>query len=88
MGIKTIFIDGMNCPFFVCDICGETIEARIGAAVFDMLLKKAFVDVLHVHKGKCLNIAEQRMGKPRLGWDELSVHIAHLTHNAKRKKRL
>lgn len=88
MSIKTIFIDEKNCPFFVCDVCGETIEARIGAAVFDMLHEKAFVDVQHVHKGRCLNIAEQRMGGRRIGWDELSDHIKHLQHNAKRKKRL
>lgn len=89
MSIKIIWIEGLNCPHFVCDICGESIETKFGAAVFDMRATTPHVDVLHVHKGKCFDLAEARMGGPGggLGWDELHDHIQFLKSNAERERK-
>lgn len=82
MTIKMTFVDELFCPLFVCDICGERISsAREAAAVFHMLAPMPHIDVQHVHKGKCLDIAERNIGYG-FGWQELSEHIKHLENNA------
>lgn len=67
---------GRFATVLVCDICGDMISSdREGAAVFrDDARPNEKFDVLHVHKGKCLDLAEERLGN-RAGWQELGAHI-------------
>ena len=63
--IKILFKDTLSCPIFTCDICGDMIgDLGEGAAVFADLARRPEnmkIDVLHVHKGKCHELAEQKM---------------------------
>lgn len=87
MSVKIIFIEDLFCPVFVCDVCGESIKrAGRAAAVYRLDYKAARTDVQHVHKGRCLDIAEERIGKG-FGWAELHEHIDHLAENCGHKKR-
>lgn len=95
MSIKIVFLSeeegemgkGLFCPMFICDVCGESIkDARHAAAVFNMTASAALrIDVEHVHKGKCMEIAERRIGKG-FGWSELAEHITFLADNSTPKK--
>lgn len=96
MSIKIVFIvdaenewgQGLFCPMFFCDVCGESIKNAYDAgAVFNMLEKRAArIDVLHVHKGRCMDISEERIGKG-FGWSELLEHIKFLQDNTTPKKK-
>jgi hypothetical protein len=74
-------------PHFYCDICHQPItDARRGAAVSPIGMAipdgHARLDVLHVHKGKCQDAAEDRVGgRANAGWDELIDHVRHLARN-------
>ncbi|MCY2993406.1 MAG: hypothetical protein NTY19_36845 [Planctomycetota bacterium] len=40
------------------------------------------LEVWHVHKQRCLPIADERLGgREKTGWDELTNHLLFLTHN-------
>ncbi len=81
--IKMIQRDcGRSGPIIVCDICGDMIgKDNDGAVVFrDDAKPNEKFDVLHVHKGKCLDLAEERLGD-RAGWQELGAHIYWLACN-------
>lgn len=59
-----------------CDACGDMIgEANDGAVIFDasVLKENTKIDVLHVHKGKCLELAQKNI--PLVGHHELSHHL-------------
>ena len=96
MSIKIVFLSeeegelgkGLFCPMFICDVCGESIkDARHAAAVFNMTAKEALrIDVEHVHKGRCMDIAEGRIGSG-FGWEELNQHIKFLQENSTPKKK-
>ena len=67
-------------PIFVCDICQKPIEEiGAGAAVFrgHGLGEDDLHDVLHVHKKKCLDIADLKLvGEGRQApWHELRDHV-------------
>ena len=85
MSIKTMTVDGLNCPFFFCDVCNERVGVSDGAAVFDMMGEGTDLPVFHVHKGKCFDEMERRMGGRLggLGWDEMADHLKFLTDNTK-----
>jgi hypothetical protein len=79
--IKIIQRYGEICPLVTCDVCGDAISAwNEGAAVFNSgAPENVKVDVLHVHKEACQEIAEKRM--PRAGRQELGFHLLWLCRN-------
>jgi hypothetical protein len=71
MSISVYFINGLSCPFFVCDGCGERItepDNAMAAWVGDEV-----APVGHYHKEGCLDVIEN--GK--------QVSTAELLHHAK-----
>lgn len=81
--VKLIQRDGGRFgTIIVCDICGDMIgKDTDGAVVFrDDAKPNEKFDVLHVHKGACLDLAEERLGE-RSGWQELGAHIYWLARN-------
>ena len=82
--IKILFKDTLSCPIFSCDICGDMIGELIeGVAVFAEVSKRTEnmkIDVLHVHRGKCHELAEQKM-KARCEWQPLGAHLYFLCAN-------
>jgi hypothetical protein len=77
-------------PIIVCDFCGGRIkDARDGAALTKNPIDGETIvcdivrfDVLHVHKGPCLDAAENMPGV-KAGWNELSHHMLKLVYNVK-----
>ena len=82
--IKILFKEELSCPIFNCDICGDMIgEPDEGAAMFaDLATRRenAKTEVLHVHKGKCYEIAEKRFDT-RIEWQPLGAHLYFLCAN-------
>lgn len=74
--IKILHASQRTCPIVVCDICGDMISDVLeGAAVFGCRGEEnAKSEVLHAHKGKCHDKAEERFGQ-NAGWDELGRHL-------------
>jgi hypothetical protein len=73
-------------PVVVCDICNEIIlDVRMAAVVnqkLDTSESTNFLEVLHAHKGNCLNLAEKRFGgREKTGWTELQSHLQDLIRN-------
>lgn len=83
--IKYWYENGRYAPLLLCDTCGKRIEnSGMGAAVHANGREEGeYLDVLHVHKGQCHDKAEADLGgTSSVGWEELNVHLLHLTHNA------
>jgi hypothetical protein len=82
--IKILFKDTLSCPVFSCDVCGDMIgDLSEGAAVFADVARRnenTKIDVLHVHKGKCHELAEQKM-KQKAEWQPLGAHLYFLCAN-------
>jgi hypothetical protein len=82
--IKILFKDTLSCPIFSCDICGDMIgDLGEGAAVFadqPRRTENTKIDVLHVHKGKCHELAEQKMNS-KCEWQPLGAHLYFLCAN-------
>ena len=82
--IKILFKDTLSCPIFNCDVCGDMIgDLSEGAAVFADVAQRAEnmkIEVLHVHKGKCHELAEQQM-KSKCEWQPLGAHLYFLCAN-------
>ena len=81
-----IFQEGVeSVPMFVCDICGKPIkEPDNGVVVFKNLMKNGeSCEVLHAHKGRCHDLAEERITKTGayVGWNEMIDHLALLVQN-------
>lgn len=79
--IKVMRKDDRTVTIICCDVCGSWIdEAGLGAAVFRRLSVEGDTsEVLHAHKGRCHEVAEERLGET--GWQELRQHLYHLTSN-------
>ncbi len=72
-------------PYFVCDQCHEIIEnAGYGLAAMPQLRinVQGRTEVLHVHKGKCYKMLEDKWDG-RVGSVELLRHIELLIHNSR-----
>lgn len=88
MSIAIHFIDGLSCPFFVCEVCGNRITdvAQAMAAWGEVLGGTRNGDPVtpaHVHKGACLDIFEKRLAKgQRLMTEELATHLEFLADNS------
>ena len=82
--IKILFKDTLSCPVFTCDVCGDMIgDLSEGAAVFADMARRTEnlkIDVIHVHKGKCHEIAEQK-AKSKCEWQPLGAHLYFLCAN-------
>ena len=84
--IKILFKDKLSCPVFVCDICGDMIgDISEGAALFaDVAVahrtENMKIDVLHVHKIKCQEIAKKK-AKQKYEWQPLGAHLYFLCAN-------
>ena len=79
--IKNINIKGMTGPVIYCDTCGKRIEDASRAVVLaaEKIEEKQTSEVLYVHKGKCHDKAEAKIGSN--GWQELSRHLLQLVYN-------
>ena len=75
--------DGLWASRFLCDICGSAIE-ETGAVSWRMTDDgPVYTEVLHTHKGRCHQTAEERLGgRMATGWVELSEHVRELWHNS------
>lgn len=83
--IKFLYLNGYA-PIVVCDICQEKIvNAQLGVAIHtkaEKLEKGDMVEVLHLHKGQCHDLAEQKFAKKvNIGWQELMTHLIYLCQN-------
>ena len=82
--IKILFKDTLSCPVFTCDVCGDMIgDLTEGTALFADIARRTEnmkSDVLHVHKGKCHELAEQKM-KAKCEWQPLGAHLYFLCAN-------
>lgn len=95
MSIGVYFIEGLSCPFFMCDVCGEriaepgrTLKARplagYGMCAWGQVIEDdvSFLRVGHYHKGICLDTAEARLPKGhRLMTQELVEHLKMMVEN-------
>jgi hypothetical protein len=79
--IKIIYRYGDVCPLVVCDVCADAISTwNEGAAVFDSgAPENTKIEVQHVHKGACQDLAEKRIQRPRS--QELGAHLLWLCRN-------
>ena len=78
--IKILFKQALSCPIFCNDMIGDISE---GAAVFlDLPRRKENqkIEVLHVHKGKCYELAERRL-EGKCEWQPLGAHLYFLCAN-------
>lgn len=82
--IKILFKHALSCPVFCCDVCSDMIsDLNEGAAVFpDFPRRKENqkIEVLHVHKGKCYELAEKRL-ESKCEWQPLGAHLYFLCAN-------
>jgi len=82
--IKVLYIKGVYGPIIRCDVCGERITNAGLAAVLRktaMLAEGQESEVFHVHKGRCHDTMEGRLGGAP-GWDEITNHFLNLLLNA------
>lgn len=83
-----IFLEGAtSVPLIVCDICGKPIVEKQGdgVAVFKHLMNNGeSCEVLHAHKGRCHDIAEERIKKTGafVSWIEMIDHLCYLVQNS------
>lgn len=80
--IKVMRKDHRTVTIICCDVCGSWIDdAGLAAAVFRrMSVEGETTEVLHVHKGRCHDVAEARLGG-ETGWHEMRQHLYHVTSN-------
>ncbi|MES2562725.1 MAG: hypothetical protein V4637_08355 [Pseudomonadota bacterium] len=82
--IKILFKETLSCPVFNCDLCGDMIgDISEGAALFADVSKRrenAKIEVMHVHKGKCHELAEEKMHR-KCEWQPLGAHLYFLCAN-------
>jgi hypothetical protein len=82
--IKILFKEALSCPVFTCDICSDMIgDLTEGAAIFvdpSRRSENLKTEVMHVHKGKCHELAEAR-AKARCEWQPLGAHLYFLCAN-------
>ena len=89
--IKYQYKDDKWGPVLFCDFCGTRIkDVRLGAVLTksptgetpipNTDCNQIVLDVLHVHKGRCIDAAEKLPGV-NPGWEELSVHLVTLVYN-------
>ncbi|MBI5381106.1 MAG: hypothetical protein HZA31_04335 [Opitutae bacterium] len=80
--IKDVCIKGRIGPQVFCDTCGKRIEKAGLAAVITVknIGDGESSEILHVHKGKCHDLAEKKLGGNVL-WGEMSRHFLHLIYN-------
>ncbi|KJH69643.1 hypothetical protein [Aliterella atlantica] len=79
--------EGVIIPVIACDVCNKRIEdvmqaAAVNLSILDM--GKTPTKVLHVHKGKCHDLAEAQVKEQHghyAGWEELSTHLYYLCYN-------
>ena len=79
--IKMAQVDGITMAAVFCDICKKQIkELGLGTAVYCCLdAPTETAEVLHAHKGKCLDAAEEKLGgRKDTAWQELSSHITDM----------
>ena len=82
--IKILFKEKLSCPIFNCDVCGDMIgDLDEGAAVFADPARRrenAKIEVVHVHKGKCYEMAQDKMGR-QVEWQPPGAHLYFLCAN-------
>lgn len=83
--IKVVVRQGVVVPIVICDICNQQIQdLERAAAVNPPIIKLRAenpVDIIYAHKGKCHDIAEQRLSQQygqTAEWQELSTHFYFL----------
>jgi hypothetical protein len=87
------FIEGLSCPFFVCDVCGKRItDPLMATAVWGEHAgfpergvgdDGTSVVPAHVHKGACWQMFASRLAKGQSVMDdELSDHVEFLLKNS------
>jgi len=82
--IKIIHTKNRYCPIIHCDVCGEIITDAGMAAVLrktQRLAEGEESEVLYVHKLRCLEIMEHRLGNDTC-MDEMNTHFMQLILNA------
>ncbi len=93
--IRIHFLDGMSCPFFVCDVCKEMIlDGLLAMAVWGDGLDDnprtdgGSITPAHAHKGACLDAFEARLpAGHHLMTDELTDHVEFMLDNSRLRAR-
>lgn len=76
--------EGSFAPQLIYDICEQAITDDMAAAISRKQVsgEVSLERILHVHKGKCLDAAEEQLGgEDETGWMELLDHLTMLVHN-------
>ena len=85
------FIEGLSCPFFVCDVCGKRITDPLMAMAIwgEQAERRGLGDdgtslvPARVHKGACWQLFASRLPKGQMLMDEqLSEHVESLLTNS------
>src|SRR5688500_3793230 len=85
------FIEGLSCPFFVCDVCSKRItDPLMAMAIWGEQAERrgagddgTSVVPAHVHKGVCWQTFRSRLPKDQMLMDdELSDHVELLLKNS------
>lgn len=84
MGLTLVQYDNLECPAYVCDLCGRPIQVSEGIVLWhpDYTADNELVAELHyVHQGECDRIFT-RANRPQHYWSrELTEFRAQLEHN-------
>jgi hypothetical protein len=82
--LKIIKVGDVSEPAIFCDVCTKQITAAGEAAAVYPYEEKdgAVLEVLHVHKGRCHDTAENKVGSNGgAPWQELESHLLWLLKN-------
>jgi len=82
--IRVRVTNGFGEPVVLCDVCHSLIvDASMAAAIYPHSRDEADVlQVLHVHKGECMDKGEVKLGVTHCAWVELTDHLRYLVRNA------
>ena len=74
---------GFNCPFFVCEVCGEMVDPDRNTDGHYAYSKNKY-SITFVHKGKCHDKFDEVYGKH--GWGNIRELIKNLVFNSLSKR--
>ena len=86
--IKVIVRQGVLVPIVICDICNQQIQdlekaAAVNPPIVELEAEKP-TEILYAHKGKCHDLAEERLNQQygrTASWQDLSTHFYFLCNN-------
>jgi hypothetical protein len=83
---KTVHLEaGINAAYIYCDICQERIVNAVDGLAFyngDTSKIHSSAEIIHVHKGKCDQKAQAKIGDQNFGSQELAWNLLQVIYNS------